>query len=500
MGKVKHQAYKNSLSIYLGTALGYLNIMVLFTNFFTKEEFGLVRLLLSVSGLLAVFALLSLPGIIVKYLHYFKDPKRGNHGFLFFSILIGMIGLAIITALFYVFKGPILNTYAEKASLFVDNYFYLFPLIIFQVFHVVFASYLRAFFKTVLPLFLKEVGVRLLILLVIGTYVLELVDFQTFLALYCLSYGIPILIMIYHTWSIGELYLKPDFSVFKSPMFKDIRSFGIYSIFNRLSGQLNRRLDILMLGAMAGLTSVSLYTVAFYLGELIRVSVRGLSFVSQPFIAEAFSKRNYATVDRIYKKSSLNQLLVGALVFIVIWVNVEDILYIIQPKYLDAKNVTLFIGAAKLVQVGSGVKEQIIITSSYYRYNLLFMVLLAILTIITNFIFIPLYGIVGAAFATALSALLNAIIKVSFIWYKMNFQPFSIHTIYVLLIAFVVLLAGTYLPDLNIENWNVRFAKLLDVGYKSTIIALLYGLAILYFKPSYDLDETLQTLKKKYLK
>lgn len=499
MGKVKHQAYKNSLSIYLGTGLGYLNIMVLFTNFFSQEQFGLIRLLLSVSSLLAVIALLSLPGIIIKYLHYFKDENKGNHGFLFFSLSVAIFGLLIVTGLFFIFKQQILHAYKKEASLFVENYFYLFPLLIFQVFHLVFASYLRAFFKTVLPLFLKEVGIRLVILLVIIGYIYNLYNFQIFTTFYCITYGLPIIILVYHIWSIGELYLKPDFAVFKSPLFKEIKSFGIYSILNRFSGQLNRRLDIIMLGAMTGLTSVSLYTIAFYLGELIRVSIRGLSFVSQPFIAEAFYKGDYVTIDRIYKKSSINQLLVGALVFVLIWINVEDILYIIQPKYLDAKNVTLFIGIAKLTQVSMGVKNQIIINSSYYRYNLLFMVFTAFFTIITNLIFIPLYGIMGAALATALSVLLNSIIVVSFIKYKMNMQPLSTNTLYILFIATTVFLVGNYLPDIYVGNLSLKIEKLLNTGYKSLVIILLYGLGTLYFKPSYDIHETLQTLKRKYL-
>ena len=121
---------------------------------------------------------------------------------------------------------------------------------------------------------------------------------------------------------------------------------------------------------------------------------------------------NHLEIKNIYEKSSLNQLLLGGFIFLIIWLNIDEGLALLPEKFQGGKYVVLYIGLSKLFSVATGVNGQIIVNSKYYRFDLYSNFILLIITIFTNYIFIPessplseysIVGINGAAFATALS-------------------------------------------------------------------------------------------------
>ncbi|MFY8112281.1 MAG: polysaccharide biosynthesis C-terminal domain-containing protein, partial [Flavobacterium sp.] len=61
-----------------------------------------------------------------------------------------------------------------------------------------------------------------------------------------------------------------------------------------------------------------------------------------------------------------------------------------------------------------GNNNAIIFNSKYYRMVLFLGVMLALLTFLLNWIFIPLYGIIGSAFATLLSITVYSVDKLLF--------------------------------------------------------------------------------------
>src|SRR5690606_37179973 len=131
----------------------------------------------------------------------------------------------------------------------------------------------------------------------------------------------------------------------------------------------------------------------------------------------------------------------------------------------------------------------IINVSKYYRFDTLTSMLLAVITIITNIAFIPLWGLTGAAIATAVSLFLFNYIRYTFIRKKLNIQPFSIRTFYIYLILIMGILLGYLLPD--IENIY------LDTIFKSIVLVPFMPIPIVYFKLSEDVDLLYQNLKRK---
>jgi len=142
--------------------------------------------------------------------------------------------------------------------------------------------------------------------------------------------------------------------------------------------------------------------------------------------------------------------------------------------------VIITIGAAKLFDMATGINGGIIMNSKYYRFDLYTNILLVILTVITNYLLIPPFGILGAAIATAFSIFVYNSIKMIFVWIKFSMQPFQWTAPVVLLIAAVCLMLSFELPYL--------FNFYLDVTLRSLLITVVFLGSILLFNLSDDLN------------
>jgi len=79
----------------------------------------------------------------------------------------------------------------------------------------------------------------------------------------------------------------------------------------------------------------------------------------------------------------------------------------------------------ELVNISTGMCGGIIACSKYYKFDFYTRIFLVLLTIISNLLFIPLWGLTGAAFATSLSLALYNITKVIFVKIKLGFFPYT---------------------------------------------------------------------------
>jgi O-antigen/teichoic acid export membrane protein len=112
-------------------------------------------------------------------------------------------------------------------------------------------------------------------------------------------------------------------------------------------------------------------------------------------------------------------------------------------------------------------------------------ILLVVLTIIINVLLIPVYGIEGAAMATATSLFIYNFLKLLVVKVKINVQPFSFNTYKVIALACIVYFLVPVIP-LDFSN------DFFSIIIRSIIIVLLYSIPILYFNLSDDITQFVQ--------
>ena len=246
------------------------------------------------------------------------------------------------------------------------------------------------------------------------------------------------------------------------------------------------KMDSLMVSGMIGLSANAVYTTAFYMATVIEIPKRALSQLTMPLISRAFEKNDMKEINILYQKTAIHQLIIGSLLLLGVAANLPSI-FALMPRsevYQAGYYVVLIIGAAKLVDMLFGPSSEIIVLSKYYAFNIVLIMLLAGMTIVMNLIFIPRYGIEGAAYGAALSLIVFNVIKFIFILARLSLQPFSCSFVKVLLIAGVTWAVHIFLPRFE--------ATILDIMVRSAAMTIVFGSLIWWSRVSPESNELLK--------
>jgi O-antigen/teichoic acid export membrane protein len=257
-------------------------------------------------------------------------------------------------------------------------------------------------------------------------------------------------------------------------------SVSLYGIITSFSGKIAVNVDSIMINAMLGISQTGIYAITYYFGSIILTPSRSITKISGVVIADAWKDNDLNTIARIYYKSSLNQFIFASLLFIGIWANIHNVFRILPVDYLPGKFVIFFIGLGCVIQMLGGMNSNIIATSKYYKMLTLFIVIHVIVIVITNLVFIPIYGIVGAAAASAITQLVSVIIKFIFLRLKFGLQPYNHKFLLTFLFPIMSYGAGMLLAEMDSLVW--------DIIIRSALISIVFGTLILLFRISEEVD------------
>jgi O-antigen/teichoic acid export membrane protein len=187
-----------------------------------------------------------------------------------------------------------------------------------------------------------------------------------------------------------------------------------------LGSKLGERVNSVMLGTISTLSNAGIYSVAFFISDSIDAPRRAISRISSPLLADKWKEGKMDEIEELYKKSSLNQLIVGVALLLAVWVSVDDI-FRWMPNgevFQEGKYVILIIGIARLVDMVTGVNTEIISYSLFYRYNFYLVIFLGLSNVVFNLLLIPIFQLNGAALATLASLTLYNLLKFIIIHWK----------------------------------------------------------------------------------
>ena len=484
MGIIRNQSIKNSISFYIGMAIGAVNTVVIYPNAFkdNPEHFGLIQILVAYAIVVSTFSTLGIPKTFVKFFPVIKEKGQ----LYFLSLIIPLIGFILASFTYYLFKEQIFEL-LNASDLLKDNFFYIVLLVFFIGFYDVLTSISRSFLSASTPIFINEVFLKFYSMSVLFLHWFGYLDFTTFLQIYLFGYFLKFAILFVIQWKNDRFSFDLSFSGLQ---LKEMISFGLFVLVGGTSVMIVTRLDMIMIGSFLDLQQVAFYTVAFFIGNAIKIPGKSIVAISLPLIAKAWEQNNLKEIQTIYSKSSINQLIVAGFLFLCIWLNIDEIFSLLPQKFQGGKWVVFYIGLAQLFSMVSGVNGSIIINSAHYRYDLYTNIILVFITIATNFILIPKYGIDGAAMATAISVCLFNFIRLVLIKVKMNMHPFSQETI-----KTVQLLIGLYfLLDLLPNSAYAFF----DIFWKSALAITFFAPIVVYLNLSEDINKIVADVRKRF--
>jgi O-antigen/teichoic acid export membrane protein len=448
LGIIEKQATRNAIYSYLGAGLGFFTITWL-SHLLSPAENGAIGTIMSYAVLFSQFANLGFTSVTSRFFPYFRNKDKGHNGFLFYALLVSLIGFILCWVVFLFLKPGLIESNQAKSPLFITYLFYLMPLTLFSVFFNILDSYLRAGYNSVIGSFTKEFLLRIFILILLAVYWLKLINFEWFIGSYIALTCLPTIILIFYIIKQKEWHIRPVRGAVSPELRKEMVQLGMYSIITGGAGAVVLYIDNIMVNQMLGEAQSGIYRVAFYFGTIILIPARSIYRVTSGIVSEHFKTNKIKEIGKLYNQACNNQLMIGLLLFIGVFINIDNVMLILDPAYASCRNVILIISGGYVVEMATGINQVIIANSKYYKYDTYFVFVMMGITIFSNYLFIPIFGIIGSAIATALTVTLVNILRYALLYYKYQMQPYDHNTLKLLLIALVSFLPGYFIPHLS---------------------------------------------------
>ncbi len=488
MGIIIKQSIKGTIWIYLGVLIGFFTTAYIYPNYLTPEVVGLFGLLVSISDFSSSIFQLGFLAVTTRLFPYFRDPGKGHKGFLFIALIFHIVGICLFLITYKSLTPWLIRTNIEKSPLFAQYIYLLIPLTIARMIFTFLDTYNKVLYNAVIGHFLQDFLQRILVLVTAFLFVIGTINLHQLILLYVISLALKTLIILSFLLKRKEINLKANFSILDKKMKKEIANVAIFSLIGGLGSIIVFNLDKIILNQLLDLSHTGVYFMGFYFATLINKPSKPLLKISGSLIADAWKVNDTKQIFDIYYKSCLNQIIIGGFLFLGLWINIDNILFILGDDYLQVKWVIFFIGLGYLIDMSTGVNSIVIGTSKYYRVGLFFICTLIIVTLSLMFLLIPKFGIVGAAIAISIALFFNNFLRYLFILWKYKMQPFNIKHLIIILFFVVLYFLINLIPQQKV---------ILDIIIRGTLITVLSGLFFWIFPASKEIQSLINTLWKR---
>jgi O-antigen/teichoic acid export membrane protein len=484
MGIVLNQSFKNTIITYIGFGIGAINTLYLYPIYLGATYYALTNYILSAANVIMPLFAIGMQNTLVKFYSQY-DTEDEREQFLSFTALFPIL-MCIPLGIIGIFFFDDITDFVSKENPVVREFMLLIPFIgICMAYFEIFYAWARVHMHSVFGNFIKEVGLRLFSsFALIGLY-FKWISLVQFVYLTAIIYFVAFLITMFYAFYIK----RPNFQITIPDNVKNVMEYTFYII---LSGSVANLLldgDKLMLNQYMEIKNIAYYSVATYIALVISVPSRAMHQIVYPITAKLMHENKHDELNILYKKTSINLQIVGGFVMLCIFVNINQLYEIVPDEYRGGIPVVFMIGLSKYFDLILGNNNAIIFNTKYYKTVLFLGLGLVVLTFILNVIFIPLYGIMGSAFATLLSITFYSLAKLLFVVKKLHLYPFTKQNLYSLGVTSVLFLVFYF--------WDFPIYPLIGITLKSVFVTILYLYLNYKFNISPDINKVIDGALRK---
>jgi O-antigen/teichoic acid export membrane protein len=236
--------------------------------------------------------------------------------------------------------------------------------------------------------------------------------------------------------------------------------YGLFVLYNRF--------DILMLSIMQGDAAVGFYSAAYKLTESVLFIPSALAATLMPVMAKQFDK-NKSKLDKTYNLGTryiFMLLLPITLGGIILGKDIISLIY--TEDFSNSIYVFQILTLTIIFNSLNSIQTSVLVSANRQQLNNISVSACALLNITLNFLLIPKYSYIGAAYATLISVICLYSFGFYFIYTKLNMQPLNLQLSKYVVASFVMTSIILYL----------------EIGLISSIVigAFVYTFAVLILK------------------
>jgi O-antigen/teichoic acid export membrane protein len=473
LGIIVKQGILNSIYSYLGVLLGFLTIIYVQPQFLKPTEIGLIRILVSFSFMASIFVPLGIGTVTMRFFPNIKNSDNSHNGHFTIILLFCSIGFIILSGLLLFFKDNILLYYEVKSPLFNNYFYYTFFFSFIVAITGVMNVYAASLYKTAISVFLNEVLVRLLQILVIFIYYFGFFNLNQFVIAFVAVYLIQLICLIIYIFKIDKPKLKINWPFYRTFFDNKVILFSVFMLFTAFASIGIKMIDQIIMGHYLSLDYIGIYATSIFMVAIMEVPYNSLEKISNTIAANSWANNDMDNIRKIYFDSVRILMLVGGFLLCGLVCCANSIFALLPDDYQIGKTCMIIMAISSFINLSTGINSSIIATSHKYFVVSIFLFVLIAVSIISNNVLIPRYGIVGAAYSALISMGMYNFLKVVYLWYRLKMLPYNHSSLIVLATIIVVFFTVYFIPDLQ----NAYMTILI----KGSIITILFALATIKF-------------------
>ncbi len=420
MGVIAKQSIRGTIVTYLGIAVGVVTTFFVLTRFLTTEEIGLARVLIDAATLFIGLAQLGTNASIIRFFPYFKEKDSDeDHGFFFWALVVPFIGFLIFAIVFWACRVPLCAWFGDKSSLFVDHYYFVLPLAFFMLYQAICESTCNVLMRIVVPRGVRELWVRVGLLAIYLLKAYNVISIDGLVIGICVNYAIAAIINLCYFFSLKKINLRPDWSFLRAnkSLVRRYLTYTGFLIISAVTSVLAPTLSSFFVTAKMGLDSTGIFAIATYMAVMVSVPNRSVAAIASPQLARAIKEQNQDECSFLVRQVTRNMLLVGGLILLTMWVNIDLIFHILPngATFATAKYIVLILGVSQLIMATFSICLNTLNYSRFYAFSLLLSLILTVSALLLNNYLIPIFGMEGAAASNLLSYGLYYLLGIAFV-------------------------------------------------------------------------------------
>jgi O-antigen/teichoic acid export membrane protein len=355
--------------------------------------------------LLTIFAKFGLDITVIRFIPEYisKDHKSKLKGIFFSSFLITFLSSIIISFIVVIIIYAISDDISHELKFTCLIGLSVLPLLaLIQIFESILKS-VNCIIKAIYPQKIIRPIIFLVIISISEYFVTNNLYSTNIILMYFVANIIVFLVLAYYIFKHYTIYFKYIAASY------DIIVWLKYSVPMLMMSAfaiINTRSDVILIGILKNTTYAGYYSAADKWANLVLWGIISINTVVAPIISKYFARNKIYELQTMLIKSILLVAVISLPIALFIIINGRYLLNLYGEEFIIAYASLITLVVSYLLNALAGPVGYLLSLTGYHKEASLVMAISAIANIILNFIFIPKYGMIGAAVATLVSTIL----------------------------------------------------------------------------------------------
>lgn len=186
-----------------------------------------------------------------------------------------------------------------------------------------------------------------------------------------------------------------------------------------------QRLDIILVGALAGLEAAAIYGAATRFLALGQMVARAISLSVQPLLGESLARQDNPATAQLYQASTAWLILATWPLYLILLNFGGTVLGVFGDGYSVGKDALIILCAAMLVATACGMVDMVLVMAGRSFWNLMNVLIAFAVNISLDLLLIPAHGVLGAALGWAAALLIGNLLPLAQVHYWFQLHPFG---------------------------------------------------------------------------